>query len=123
MFQWYTKKQARFLLVSKQLGLDFATADIKPGYCSDHSLVDIAFKTNIVKRNRPFWKFNNSLLRDAVFVVVELHFYLIFFTGRNKFYDPMRHSGRSCLTEVERQFGAAPSARFVFLVKVLNWRN
>ena len=24
-----------------------------------------------------------------------------FFPGRNKFYDPMRHSGQSCLTEVE----------------------
>ena len=36
--------------------------------CSDHSLVCITFKTNIVTRNRPFWKFNNLLLRGAVFV-------------------------------------------------------
>ena len=49
--------------------------------------------------------------------------FLSYFSGRGKFYDPLRHSGRSCLTEVERQFGAAPSARFVFLVKVLNCRN
>ena len=31
-------------LISEQLDLDIASADIKPGYCSDHSLVDIAFK-------------------------------------------------------------------------------
>ena len=60
-----------FFLISEQLGLDIASADITPGYCSDLSLVDIAFKTNIVKRNRPFWKFSNSLLRDAVFVNLE----------------------------------------------------
>ena len=57
-----------FFLVSKQLGLHIASADIIPGYCSDHSLVCIAFKIDIVKRNRQFWKFNNSLLRDPVFV-------------------------------------------------------
>ena len=43
-----------FFLISEQLGLDIASADITPGYCSDHSLVDIAFKTNTVKRNRRF---------------------------------------------------------------------
>ena len=39
-----------------------------PGYFSDHSLVCIAFETGIVKRHRPLWKFNNSLLRDMTFV-------------------------------------------------------
>ena len=57
-----------FFLVSEQLGLDIADAEIILGYCSDHSLVCIAFKTDIVKRNQPFWKFNNSLLWDTVFV-------------------------------------------------------
>ena len=28
-----------FFLVSEQLGLDIASADTMPGYCSDHSLV------------------------------------------------------------------------------------
>ena len=42
-----------FVFVSEQLGLDVARADIMPGYCSDHSLVCIAFKSDIVKRNRP----------------------------------------------------------------------
>ena len=67
-FSGTQRSRLDFFLISEQLGLDIASADITPEYCSDLSLVDIAFKTNIVKRNRPFWKFNNSLLRDAVFV-------------------------------------------------------
>ena len=43
-------------------------ANIMPGYFSDHSLVCIGIKTGIVKRHRPLWKFNNSLLRDMTFV-------------------------------------------------------
>ena len=39
-----------------------------PGYCSDHSLVYFGYKTDIVKRHHPLWKFNNSLLQDKVFV-------------------------------------------------------
>ena len=27
--------------------------------------------------------------------------FLLYFFDRGKFYDPMRHSGRSCLTELE----------------------
>ena len=56
------------IIISEQLGLDIAGAEIIPWYCSNHSLICIAFKTDIVKRNRPFWKFNNSLLPDTVFV-------------------------------------------------------
>ena len=67
-FNGTQRSRLDFFLVSEQLGLDIASADITPGSCSDHSLVDIAFKTNIVKGNLPFWKFNNSLLRDAIFV-------------------------------------------------------
>ena len=55
-------------LVSEHLWLDIAGADIMPGYCSDHSVVYIGFKSDIVKRHRPLWKFNNSLHRDRVFV-------------------------------------------------------
>ena len=51
-----------FFLISEQLGLDIASADITPGYCSDHSLVDIAFKTNIVKRNNLFFGVQFSLI-------------------------------------------------------------
>lgn len=66
-FNGTQRSRLDFFLISEQLGLDVAGADIVPGYCSDHSLVYISFETNIVKRNRPHWKFNNSLLRDKVF--------------------------------------------------------
>ena len=56
-----------YLLVCEVLGLDITSADIT-GYFSDHSLLCIGFKTGIVKRRRPLWKFNNSLLRDMTFV-------------------------------------------------------
>ena len=61
-FNGMQRSKLDFSLVSEHLGIDIASADIMPGYCSDHSLVCISFKTDIVKRNRPFWKFNNSLL-------------------------------------------------------------
>ena len=51
-----------YFLVSEHLGLDIAGADIMPGYCFDHPLVYIGFKSDIVKRQCPLWKFNNSLL-------------------------------------------------------------
>ena len=35
---------------------------------SEHSLVYIGFKTGFVKRHRPLWKLNSSLLRDMTFV-------------------------------------------------------
>ena len=68
VFKGVQRSRLYFLLVSEQLVLDITSADTMPGYCSDHSLVCVAFKTDIVKRNRPFWKFNNSLLRDPIFV-------------------------------------------------------
>ena len=54
--------------MSEVLSLDITSADIMPGYFSDHSLDCIGFKTGIVKRHRPLWKFNNSVLRDMTFV-------------------------------------------------------
>ena len=66
-FNGTQRSRIDYFLVSEHLGLDIAGADIMPGYCSDHSLVYIGFKSDIVKRHRPLWKFNNSLLRDRVF--------------------------------------------------------
>ena len=58
-----------YFVVSEQLGCVTESVCITPGYCSDHSLVCFTFKTDIVKRHTLFWgKFNNSLLRDIVFV-------------------------------------------------------
>ena len=62
-FNGTQRSRIDYFLVSEHLGLDIAGADIMPGYCSDHSLVYIGFKSGMVKRHRPFWKFNNSLLR------------------------------------------------------------
>ena len=51
-----------YCLVSELLSLKIVSADIMPGYCSDHLLVCIGFKTGIVKRHCPLWTFNNSSL-------------------------------------------------------------
>ena len=67
-FNGFQRSRTDYFLVSEHLGLDIAGADIMPDYCSDHSLVYIGFKNDIVKRQRPLWKFNNWLLRDRIFV-------------------------------------------------------
>ena len=41
---------------------------ISPGYRTDHSLVTIVLRKNEFKRDRSFWKFNNSLLRDKIYI-------------------------------------------------------
>ena len=38
------------------------------GYRSDHSVVELSLKKETLQRDRPFWKFNNSLLRDKTYV-------------------------------------------------------
>ena len=67
-FNGTQRSRLDYFLVSEHLGLDIASADIMPGYYSDHSLVCVGFKTDIIKRHRPLWKFNNSLLRDKTCV-------------------------------------------------------
>jgi hypothetical protein len=57
-----------YFLISEDPGSVVENADISPGYLSDHSLVHLTLKTNTPKGHRPFWKFNNSLLRDQAFV-------------------------------------------------------
>ena len=42
-------REVEQIIFSEHLGLDIAGADIMPGYCSDHSLVYIGFKSDIVK--------------------------------------------------------------------------
>ena len=82
------------------------------------SVLQYQWQVQVCNRDKPGSKEKssyNAMWLNCIFT--------LFSSGRGKFYDPMGHSGRSCLTEVERQFGAAPSAHFVFLVKVLNWRN
>ena len=57
-----------YFLISEELGLMVDDAVITPGYNSDHSMVCLGLKTDIVRRQKPFWKFNNSLLKDSEFM-------------------------------------------------------
>ena len=43
-----------YSVVSEQLDCVTESVSITPGYCSDHSLVCLTFKTDIVKRHSPF---------------------------------------------------------------------
>jgi exonuclease III len=63
-------KQSRldFFLISSELNTKLASCDIKPGYRTDHSMVDLQLDFNQVERGVGYWKFNNSLLIDAIYV-------------------------------------------------------
>ena len=57
-----------FLLSESLLSLVRGT-DIVSGYRSDHRIVTLSIKKNIVQeRSRSYWKFNNSLLHDKNYV-------------------------------------------------------
>jgi hypothetical protein len=43
-------------------------ATIKPGYRSDHSLVEITLKLNNQQKAKGLWKLNNTLLKDNTYV-------------------------------------------------------
>ena len=73
LFNGTQRNRVDYFLVSEHLGLDIAGADIMPAYCSDHSLVYIGFKSNIVKRHHPLSKFKNSLFQDTAFVNLIKH--------------------------------------------------
>ena len=57
-----------FFLVSDTLGLVVKDVEVLTGYLSDHSIVKLKLKTDVIKRHKPLWKFNNSLLKDIQFV-------------------------------------------------------
>ena len=63
-------KQGRldYFLISNNLMGEIRSSSISPGYRSDHSLVTIKIKKKEFKRDRTFWKFNNSLLKDQEYV-------------------------------------------------------
>ena len=65
-----SKKQARldYFLVSEDIVHETKSIEIKPSYRSDHNPILIAINKTVFKRDRTFWKFNNSLLYDAQFV-------------------------------------------------------
>ena len=71
MFTWHNSqnKQSRldYFLISSTILQNVEKAVIKPGYRSDHSIVEVTFNFNSQERGRGVWKFNNSLLRDETY--------------------------------------------------------
>ena len=65
-----SNKQSRldFFLISSEINSNITSCDIKPGYRTDHSLIDIQFDLNKMERGNGYWKLNNSLLSDKEYV-------------------------------------------------------
>ena len=61
-----TMKQGRldFFLISETLVPQVENILIQTGYRSDHSIVNLTLKGHVFRRDKPLWKFNNSLLKD-----------------------------------------------------------
>ena len=57
-----------FFLISSSLLPFIQKADIVPSFCSDHSGITLEIDFTKFKRGRGFWKFNNSLLKDPLYV-------------------------------------------------------
>ena len=70
-FTWHNQqnKQSRldYFLISSDILCYTETSNIKPGYRSDHSAVELVLQLNNQPKGRGIWKFNNSLLKDNVF--------------------------------------------------------
>ena len=55
-----------YFIISENLLQNNVSAEIEPGYRTDHSIITLEMShSNDNKRARTYWKFNNSLLRDA----------------------------------------------------------
>ena len=63
-FKSFVQGRLDYFFLSQELNVQVKKANISPGYCSDHALVSLELKVNDIKRGKPLWKFNNSLLRD-----------------------------------------------------------
>ena len=57
-----------YFLVSDALLSEINGLKVLPGYRSDHSFVSLGVKNKKQRKDRPFWKFNNSLLHDIKYV-------------------------------------------------------
>ena len=64
------RKQARldFFIVSEDMFTLVHDSDIVPGYRTDHSGIILKIKLQENERERGYWKFNNSLLKDTNYV-------------------------------------------------------
>ena len=58
-----------YFILSSHLAYQISNVLIKPGLKSDHSLLTLTFELlNTQKRGRGYWKFNNQLLSDEVYI-------------------------------------------------------
>ena len=68
IFTWHNSqnKQSRldYYLVSTDIHNNIEKTEIRPGYRSDHSIVELQLNFNSHERGRGIWKFNSSLLKD-----------------------------------------------------------
>ena len=72
MYTWHNSlnRQSRldYFLVSEDLLPYVESTNIKPGYRSDHSVVECTLNLQHQPKGPGLWKFNNSLLRDEKYV-------------------------------------------------------
>ena len=63
-------KQARldFFLISEELLSIVKDVKILPGYRTDHSYIELELQITKFEKGKGFWHFNNSLLKDTVYV-------------------------------------------------------
>ena len=72
-YTWFKKspiKKARldFFLISQELLALVDKTDIKPGYRTDHSIIELELTFSEFDKGKGFWKFNNNLLRDKEYL-------------------------------------------------------
>ena len=72
VFTWHNSqnKQSRldYFLISSDIFNYVEKTCIKPGYRSDHSVVELILNFGCQPKGRGLWKFNNSLLKDQRYV-------------------------------------------------------
>ena len=64
-----TQRRLDYFFISNEIQEDVAFIDIVPSVASDHSVVHLKISGAKIKdKGRSYWKFNNSLGEDAVYV-------------------------------------------------------
>ena len=64
----YQMGRLDFVLVSETLLSFTREEDVVPGFRSDHSATTLSLNFTKTQKNKTFWKFNNSLLRNQAYV-------------------------------------------------------
>ena len=65
-------KQARldYFIISAGMTDIIRNVDIKPGYRTDHSMLELSFEINPFSKGKGTWKFNTSLLKDQQYLTL-----------------------------------------------------